>query len=312
MKAFFSSPKVRKALSLGLLLLVVVFAGLALKSSWSQVKDALHTLTFADLAIAYVLGVVSVWALFRAWRSILHGLHVDTLSNADTRTMFFCSQLGKYVPGSVWPAVIQTEIGSRSKVPRAVVLTSYAFALVAGVGIGGLFTAGTWTHRTTVWVNLSVLGAVLGGIMLCAAFVHPRGSQQLWRRLLRNRVAPGSMNELAPRAMATVLAWTALGWTTLGVHAWVLARPLGASVGDLLFVMGSFALAWTAGLVALPLPAGAGLREVVLVITLGRLIGHPAAISVALVSRLLMIINDVVLSLVAGLPRVLREIKARD
>jgi uncharacterized membrane protein YbhN (UPF0104 family) len=303
------TPRVKRALLVVMLVAVVVFAWLALHDTWSDVKDSLRTLRVADLVIATTAGLVSSWALFRAWRTILHGLHVETLSGHDSRTMFFCSQLGKYVPGSVWPAVIQTEIGTRSNVPRSVVLSSYAFALVAGVGVGGVFATGTLAHPVPGWVQLGAVGALVGGVLLCVAFVHPSGSQRLWRRLLGSRVPPGGLPDLDLPTTARAIAWTALGWASLGVHAWILARPFGASASDIVFVTGSFALAWIAGIAALPLPAGAGLREAVLVVTLGKLIGQPAAISVALMSRLLMIVNDVGLSLIAGLPRVLREIK---
>jgi len=288
----------RRVVGVGLLVLVGVFAAVALKRNWDAVREDLDLLSGWDYA---------AWA----WRTILHGLHGDELQGHDARTMFFCSQLGKYVPGSVWPAVIQSEIGARSKVPRSVVVSSYAFALVAGVGVGGVFAIGTVTHSVSGWMQVAAVGALVGGLLLCVAFVHPSGSQRLWRRLLGSRVPPGGLPDLDIGTTARAIGWTALGWASLGLHAWVLARPFGASAGDAVFVAGSFALAWVAGIAALPLPAGAGLREAVLVVTLGALIGKPEAISVALISRLLMIANDVGLSLAAGLPRVLRDLRRR-
>lgn len=305
------SPSVKRALVVVLVVAVVVFAWLAIHDTWSEVKSSLRTLRVADIVVAVLAGLLSAWALFRAWRTILHGLHADTLHGRDARTMFFCSQLGKYVPGSVWPAVIQSEIGTRSGVPRSVVLSSYTFALVAGVGMGGLFAVGTLTHPVPGWMQVAAVGALMGGLLLCIAFVHPSGSQRLWRRLLGSRVPPGGLPDLDVATTVRTLAWTTLGWAALGLHAWVLARPFGASAADAVFVAGSFALAWVAGIAALPLPAGAGLREAVLVVTLGALIGKPEAISVALISRLLMIINDAGLSLAAGLPRMLRDVKRR-
>lgn len=303
------SPAVKRSLVVVLVVAVVVFAWLAIHDTWSEVKDSLRTLRLIDLTLAVLAGLLSAWALFRAWRTVLHGLHADTLHGRDARTMFFCSQLGKYVPGSVWPAVIQSEIGNRSGVPRSVVVSSYAFALVAGVGVGGVFAVGTLTHEVSGWMQVAAVGAVVGGVLLCVAFVHPSGSQRLWRRLLGSRVPSGGLPHLDVATTVRALAWTTLGWAGLGLHAWVLARPFGASATDAVFVAGSFALAWVAGIAALPLPAGAGLREAVLVVTLGALIGKPEAISVALISRLLMILDDVGLSLAAGLPTVLRDIR---
>lgn len=303
-------PAVRRWVSIVVAVAVVAFVAIAVADSWGDVRSSLTQLSPFDIGAAFVTALVSVWAMYRGWLALLEGLHAAMPSHR-ARSMFFGSQLGKYVPGSVWPALIQSELGNRSNVPRRAVLTSYAFSLMASVGVGGLVTAGLFTHPSTGWVTLAVTGAIIGGVVTCAAFVHPRGSQRLWRRLLRERDENRRLAELPPSCTAKVLVWTFIGWIGLSLHAWLLARPLGAQASDLAFVGGAFALAWVAGLVALPLPAGAGLREAVLVVTLGPLIGEPAALSIALVSRLIMVIDDIVLALAAGLPAVLREIRPR-
>jgi len=56
------------------------------------------------------------------------------------------------------------------------------------------------------------------------------------------------------------------------------------------------------GLVVIVLPAGAGVRELVLVLTLGQLIGSTEALTVAVVSRFLLIVVDLALAGIAGLP----------
>ena len=305
------TPRTRRLLTLLLVVLVTVFVVLALHNSWHDVKRSLRSYTTVDLLGGFAAAVASTWALFFAWRAILHGLHADTLSAHDSRVMFFCSQLGKYVPGSVWTAVIQGEIGARSKVSRAVVMSSYALALIVGVGIGGITTAGAISGDSPWWVRIASIGGIVGGIALCTFFAHPGGSQSWGRRWIERRRPDIELGVIDGRAAARTIAWTTAEWLLLGVHAWFLARPFGVGASDFWFVLGGYALAWTVGLIAIPLPAGAGLREAVIVATLGHRIGNAEAISLALVSRLLIVINDVVLSLVMGLPRVLREAKAR-
>jgi glycosyltransferase 2 family protein len=56
-------------------------------------------------------------------------------------------------------------------------------------------------------------------------------------------------------------------------------------------------LAWAAGLIFIPAPAGAGVRDAVLVATFAPLIGTTAAFAVALASRVLLLVADVVLAL---------------
>jgi len=56
------------------------------------------------------------------------------------------------------------------------------------------------------------------------------------------------------------------------------------------------ALAWAAGIGFIPAPAGAGIREGLLALTLGPIIGVPEALTVALASRVLLLIADVLLA----------------
>ena len=81
----------------------------------------------------------------------------------------------------------------------------------------------------------------------------------------------------------------------LGLEVWQLSVDLGGHGASLVALcIGAYALAAAAGLVAIPLPAGAGLREAILVLVLAPEIGTPSATLVALLARLLATVADVV------------------
>ena len=73
--------------------------------------------------------------------------------------------------------------------------------------------------------------------------------------------------------------------------------------------IGGMALAWAVGLIFIPAPAGAGVREAVLVATFAPQIGGPEALVVALASRVLLLLADVAL---AGLGALARSARARS
>jgi hypothetical protein len=306
-----ATKSLRQIVTWALLVAVVVFAVAALRHSWSQVRHSFGVLRPVDLVCAEGLALVSAWAMYRSWRTVLGGLAGTVVSGHDTRAIYFCSQVGKYVPGTVWPAVIQADLGSRARLSRTVVLSSYAMALMASVGFGGLVAAGTLTGHRRPWVTLAVVGAIVGGLLLCAVFVHPGGPQGWLRRVLARRRPGLELGAIATTTAGEVFTWSLLGWSALGLHTWFLARSFGAHGGDVVFVTGAMALAWTAGIAAVPLPAGAGLREAILVATLGHRIGSGPAISVALLSRLAFLVDDVVLAVAMGLPRVWRQARRR-
>ena len=57
------------------------------------------------------------FATLRVWQTLLAGLGSPLPVPAAGRILFI-GQLGKYIPGSVWPILAQMELGARAKVPR--------------------------------------------------------------------------------------------------------------------------------------------------------------------------------------------------
>ena len=52
------------------------------------------------------------------WRALMAGVG-SPLSVGVASRVLFIGQLGKYLPGSVWPVLAQMELASDHKVPRA-------------------------------------------------------------------------------------------------------------------------------------------------------------------------------------------------
>jgi len=83
------------------------------------------------------------------------------------------------------------------------------------------------------------------------------------------------------------------------VHVLILGVERGASTSDVgAGAIGGFAVAWALGPLLVIAPAGLGVREVTLVAVLAPPLTGPAALVVAIVSRLLMTVTDLLLALV--------------
>ncbi len=96
-----------------LLLAILTFAAYALARSWEDVKSSL-----ADVGVLRPLGATCLLALatlgqFMAWRRSLDGLGTPRIAPGAGAAVFLTSQAAKYVPGSIWPVVIQGELGRR-------------------------------------------------------------------------------------------------------------------------------------------------------------------------------------------------------
>lgn len=279
-----TTPGWRRALRWLWVVLVLVALAVALASRWEEVRAQLALLDPLLLLAATTCGVLGVGLSAGIWRALLAGLGTPLGFRGATR-VFFVGQLGKYLPGSLWPLVAQAELGRDHGVP--------ARASLAAVGL-------------FLWVHL-LTGAAVAAVTLPLAGVLPR-SVALLAPIPILLLAPGPLGWLLTRlvrlarrqplqqvpdapVMARAAAWGLAMWSAYALHLLLVVTALGEAV-SLGLAAGAFAAAWCAGFLILIAPAGAGVREVVMVAALSASLTPGAALTVALASRLLLTMAD--------------------
>jgi hypothetical protein len=280
--------------------LFVVFVVVLLVEQWPQVRPLLARLSWPAVAAATAAVAAGHLASFRSWRALLADLGFPLPPGAGMR-VFYLGQLGKYLPGSIWPAVTQMELGRDYRVPQRVSGAAAAITMLLAVGSGLLVAvvllplAGGEVPGRYRWAALALPAALL----LAAPPVLNR-LLGFGLRLARRAPLPAPLS-LAGACRAA--AWTLAAWLLYGVHVWLLARQLGAGGGATLLLLstGAFAGAWSAGFLLVAAPAGAGVREGALILLLGAGIGRPQATVIGVVSRVLFLAADLVLAGVAAL-----------
>ena len=125
-----------KLIRWGFVAVTVAIGAYAVVSQWSHVRSALASLGFLPVAGALVAVLAALVAAMQVWRVLLAALGSPLPARPAARIMFI-GQLGKYLPGSIWPVVAQMELGTAHRVPRhrsasASVLTML-FCLLAGL-----------------------------------------------------------------------------------------------------------------------------------------------------------------------------------
>lgn len=280
------SPRWTSLLRLALVLLLVGAVVYAVVRQWADVRLLLAELTWDAVAVAVVAVLAGIYATFLAWRAILTDLGFRLSLPAGMR-LFFVSQLGKYVPGKVWPLVVQMRLGRAQGVPQRASGAAVAVFLLMVIGtglvvavpalplLGGAAWSGYWwIALVLVLVVVVMVPRVLNGLIAVAL------------RLARREPLP---RPLAARGVAVAGAWSLVAWLAYGVHVWALAVALGAEPSLWLYAVatGSFAAAFSAGFLVPITPAGAGAREVALILLLGVALAQAQATAIALVSRLL-------------------------
>lgn len=286
-------PWLGRAVRAGFLGLAVALLLAYLWDNREGAADAVRAIG-AGYAVASLAAVlVGLLASMSVWRALLADLGTE-LSPRAAFHVFFFGQLGKYVPGSVFAVAAQMELGRAQGASRSRVATASLLFMGVGLAVGLLVAAATLpltspdALRQFAWALL----LLPVGLAVLAPPVLTR-VVGVFLRLLRR---PPLERPLSARRVGAATGWALVMWSSYGLHLWLLVRPQGADAGgDLLLATGGYALAWTAGFLFVIAPAGAGVREVALVAALAPVVDRPAALAVALLSRVLMTLGDLVL-----------------
>ena len=296
--AVLRSPAVRWAFLVGAVALAVV----AVVGSWDDVVHAAEQMKGWHLAGSAVVGVAYVWCTFLAWRAVLADLG-SPLPLRPAVAVFGISQIGKYVPGGVWNVVAAAEIGADHKVPRTRSLAAMGLAVllgaVSGVVVGVVCLPVARAEGLGGWAWLAWVAP-----LLLVLLVPPVLSRivSLGFRLLRR---PPLERPLTWSGLGAGVAWSVLSWVLAGVHVWLLATGLGleATGRTLVLLVGAYAVAWVAGFVVVFVPAGAGVREAVLIALVAGSLPHAAVLLVVLIARVLLTFVDLAFAAVGMLVR---------
>ena len=290
-----SRSRLLRVVRIALVAAVLLFLALALIHRWAEVRDQLALVDVAALAGAFAAVVAATGASMLAWRALLADLGSPLPVRAAARVLFL-GQLAKYLPGSsVWAVLAQTELARDSEVPRkraaaaALVFNLMTLGVALPVALLALprlvsDDAPGWLHWAPAVVPLGVLCLLPPVLTRLVAVLF---------RLLR-RDPPDTVFSWPGVGRAT--GWLVLTWVLYGLHVLVLAADLGGDPVDLLLPsIGAFAAAWAAGFLVVVIPTGGGTRELVLTLALaGQLTGGAAAaLTIAVLSRLLLTIADV-------------------
>jgi uncharacterized membrane protein YbhN (UPF0104 family) len=288
-------PKRRRGLGIwfkiGFLLLAAAAGIWYVVANWDETGPALRQIGWGPALATVPLVVGAGFTGMLAWRRLLADLG-HPLPIIPAGRVFYTSQLGKYLPGSVWTFVAQVELGKQLKVPRAVSFAVSVIAVVLSLAVGLSmavillpFGAGDALRRYWwLWLILPVL----------AAAIHPAVTTWGLNLLLRILRRPPLTVRPSGRGMLAATGWQILSWSLMGLQCFILVRASGAEGWAILpLAVGGFTLAYCAGVLFVPAPAGVGVREVALSAALATTISLQAAAAVVLVSRLVLAVVDI-------------------
>jgi glycosyltransferase 2 family protein len=296
----FAATARRRAIGAALVAVALALAAVAIYRERDAFGDAIARIGAAAALGSFAAAVVAVGVNLPLWQSVLRSLGVGFPPRVEAR-IFFVSQLGKYVPGAIWPIVMQMEAARRHRTSRQAIASANLIALALSSSVGlmiacALVPISDADVLARYWWVLLALPALI-------ALLHPRIAPSVINRLLAWAGRQPIAVRLDPRATARAAVWSLISWLAVGAHVAILALAVGGGgLSTLVLCAGAAPLAVVAGIVAVPIPAGVGIRDAILGLVLAVNLSGAEAIAVVVTSRVMLILADLVLAGAASLP----------
>lgn len=285
-----------------------------LASEWSRVRSALADASPLWIGVGFLCCALGMASIGWAWADVLRLLGAP-VARGRALAWYFVGELGKYLPGGVWPVLGRGELARRGGVPGPRAYASVALSLVT--------------------LYLAAMCVAIGFLPFALGSDGSGGSDGPGAAALLLLLLPLGLGALHPRVLAPVLdlvrrvtkrplaidvpPWRGtVGAVLRYVPTWLLnaggtvavAHAIAPDEGGLARVAFAATLSWIAGFLAIAVPAGAGVREAVFIAAAGLPDGLGATVAVA--TRVLFILVDLGGAAIAApfVPRRLRD--ARD
>jgi len=265
----------------------VAFVTKTLINRWDDVSNAFQQVDAPNLILSLLLGLSAMTSIGWIWVSMI-STKGHSVAHRRAMRWYFTGQLGKYVPGGIWPIVGRAELAARNGVSRKdayastglSLVTTYLAAIVA-IAIGAAFSPGRWP------ISILIASALVIGYYV---FSHEKLRTKVITIAIK--ISPAAQSLTEPKRLATLTLMHLPSWILMSLSTSVTASAFGAHIGifQMLFITST---SWLAGFVVVGVPGGIGVREAIFTSLAGGIIGTPLAVSLALMSRVVFIAVDV-------------------
>jgi uncharacterized membrane protein YbhN (UPF0104 family) len=292
--------RLRRFLVPAALVACVIAGGIAIAHTWAVGVDQMSPsrLRWQFVALSALSGTAFVCVYAVCWWLLLSALERRRVPLGGSVRLFLLAWPGRYVPGSLpyygGRLIAAPRLGVSRASAAASLVYENLFAIATSGALSLLLLLLGFRDRLGggPWFALACVAAVSALAALHPAVVRTiiRLSASRIRRLstLDDHVLGlRSVLRLIPAyAAGSLLAGFAFYFALLSIS--------GAVQPPLLLALATYNLAGVAGLLALPVPSGVGVREGVTVALIGAVVSPPVALSAAVLARFTGILADLI------------------
>jgi hypothetical protein len=260
---------------------------------WEDFTGYANELDTSSLVLSFISLVIAKLLLAFVSSESLRSIG-QSFSYVKIFHIYSISQLGKYLPGSVWQYVGKLLLYRIEGIPpkdgsKVLLLESFwlfTAALILGLSASANQLLSKFGFFDLPWFTSPDLLILIGVLFF---FFAIRLGSFLMAKIFNIKTRSSLLISFLQMAI----------WGSLGISFWLLFPSDIRQPENLIIATGAFALGWVIGYLAVFAPAGVGVREAVIVYILSDTMGVPVAVAVASLSRLVYSVLDLVLGIIA-------------
>ncbi|MCG7983953.1 MAG: hypothetical protein JAY90_14545 [Candidatus Thiodiazotropha lotti] len=287
--------KLKSLLKLIWWLLVLTFVSLFLYKNLNTTLEIVSKLPVMIISAAFIALLVAKTLLVQMMHLALNRYQIN-FGYLRCFIIYNITQLGKYIPGSIWQFVgrigFYREAGvANNKIRDTLLLETFwvvSSALIIGICLIMLEQHQLLFQLVSRIPESIIQPAVLlpfAGLILIITLVY---KNSLFSYLKQFMFTP-----------KTILV-ASLIWISLGYSFWVTLLPYTDQELSFIYIVGLYALSYALGFAVPFAPAGIGIREAVLVTGLLSYLDSNISIVLATINRLLYIVSEIILAVISN------------
>ncbi len=236
--------------------------------------------------LSFVLFLAYFYARALSWFFLMKYLGVR-LKVSKIIATWFLGESTRFIPGNIWSFASRTYLGSRNKIPKLVILKSFAWEILLMLTVATIFSLPAGLANTRLIFNQSLLTVAI------VSFILVLGLILVFGKIKKLSPVFGQISFKSPlrEGFLQAVLLQVLAWLLFGLGNLVLINSLNTKV-DLLAALSTSILAWLLGYLSFITPSGLGIREGMMIVLLTPFLSTRPATMVAFSARGLLLLSE--------------------
>jgi len=287
-------------LSIGIVIVIFFFMGRQLYFQWDELSRHETRFNYKMLLLSFIPLIFNFLINTIYFQHLLKNLG-ESIDSLNTFKVLYISQLGKYIPGGIWPILGQFYLFEKQKISKLTVfIANVTLILLDTISVLLVFIPFYLIFFSNQFRYLNILLLII--IAFCVFLLNPKMLNKVVRLVNVKLKSKDIALEYKFHDLVYLVMLGVLDWLILGTGLFFLISSFHSiPVIYIAYLSGTFALSWIIGTLSFIVPNGLGIREGTLSYFLTFLLPPPISIIVALLARIWITIGDVISSMIAFL-----------